>query len=500
MPRVKIKSPNSKDPRRTSCLLEILSKNGVYITKLIPLSDGYIIITGSEDEQDKIFKEKTENELKGEGFQTITPPELKASRSVIIPSTENHIYKNNEADILEEIYQNNTWTTNSIDSIFKFPNSRTLKITFKETSYAKKAQTDGLRLFQMSIPHYNIKQEVFYNITTCFRCYELEDHFTNQCKKPTDYKICSECSSTSHTWRECLSLNKKCLNCQGAHRTLAAKCPMRKDIIKNKRTNSKQSTATYSQITKQQLQTPSSQQPNTSSPNTPQLSNEMYAKIYTCIMHAHMHNLGEPGRYNTELNNMLAMNSLPQIKAPPNPPSAKIINKLPQVNSTSHTPNTNDTNNLQNNTPAPQSNQNEELVQTDNTAEEEAHKPHPSSSKKHKSDRHRSRSRKRGNTKNKIKSTDIGLTIFTPESIGLPESTLSGDEIFELISNKTFTAKIESYDIDYFRVIEAIKDEKIEYVNCFKTIADDLYKKLRPGREMLRSPPDRQEKIRKNSQ
>ncbi|MPC42311.1 hypothetical protein E2C01_035930 [Portunus trituberculatus] len=54
-----------------------------------------------------------------------------------------HIYKNNEADILEEIYLNNTWTKNNIDSIFKFPNSRTMKITFKETSFAKKSQTEA---------------------------------------------------------------------------------------------------------------------------------------------------------------------------------------------------------------------------------------------------------------------------------------------------------------------------------------------------------------------
>ena len=504
MPRVKIKSPNSKDPRRTSTLLEILSRNDIFPTKVIPLSDGYTIITGTEDEQDKIFKQKTEKELNDEGFQTITPPELKASRSVIITSTDNHIYRNNEADILEEIYNNNTWTKNNIDSIFKFPNSRTIKITFRETSFAKKAQTDGLRLFHMSIPFHNIKQEVFYNITTCYRCYELEDHFTNQCKKPSDYKVCSECSSTSHTWRECLNSYKKCLNCQGDHRTLAAKCPKRKDIIKNKRANSTKNTVTYSQVTGHQMQAPFSQQPNTSSPNTLQTNNEMYAKIYTCIMHAHTHNLGVPGSYNTELNNMLAMNNLPQVNAPANPPSAKILNKLPQVNhpaQPSTAKNTKNTNNNLNNTSEPQTEENEEEMQSDtttNTTEDAAtlvtQEPHTSSSTHHKTNRSRSRNRKG------VKSTDIGLTIYAPESIGLPGNTMSGEELYELISSRTYTAKITNQDTDYFKVLEAVRAEKIEYINCFKTIEDTLYRKLRPGREMARSPPDRSEKIRKNSQ
>lgn len=108
----------------------------------------------------------------------------------------------------------------------------------------------------------------------------------------------------------------------------------------------------------------------------------------------------------------------------------------------------------------------------------------------------RSRSRNRKG----IKSTDFGLTIYAPESIGLPGNTMSGEELYELISNRTYTAKITNQDTDYFRVLEAVRAEKIEYINCFKTIEDTLYRKLRPGREMARSPPDRSGKIRKNSQ
>ena len=170
MPRVKIKTTNSKDPRKTSALLETLSKNDVYINKLIPLADGYVVIVATEEEQDKIFKNKTTQELAGKDFIPIVPPELKANRSIIITSVDNHIYDNNEEDIIYEIYEKNLWTQNNIESLFKFPNSKTIKITFNDTSLPKKALTNGLRLFSMSLPAHSIKQEIFYNITTCFRC------------------------------------------------------------------------------------------------------------------------------------------------------------------------------------------------------------------------------------------------------------------------------------------------------------------------------------------
>ena len=46
---------------------------------------------------------------------------------------------------------------------------------------------------------------------------------------------CSECSAVGHRWTECKSQVKKCLNCQGPHRTLAMACPKKKEAIKNKR-------------------------------------------------------------------------------------------------------------------------------------------------------------------------------------------------------------------------------------------------------------------------
>lgn len=43
------------------------------------------------------------------------------------------------------------------------PMSNTLKVTFRETSKALKAQEKGLLLFYKLIPHNDIKQDIYHN-------------------------------------------------------------------------------------------------------------------------------------------------------------------------------------------------------------------------------------------------------------------------------------------------------------------------------------------------
>ena len=149
----------------------------------------------------------------------------------------------------------------------------------------------------------------------------MEDHFTSQCPKPKDHKVFSECSVTTHSWIECTSTSKKCLNCRKDHSTLTAKCSERKDIIKQKRANNQNPKTFYSQATKTQPQSYYS----TAIPNN---CNGDNAKIFTCIMHGHLQNIAEPCIYNTELNKLLTMNNLPNIDESSNPSPAQIINKI----------------------------------------------------------------------------------------------------------------------------------------------------------------------------
>lgn len=112
--------------------------------------------------------------------------------------------------------------------MYTFPNAivkrNTLKIEFETVSMADKATRQGLRVFNVSIAPHQIDKELYNKVNFCMGCYVIEEHNTRQCLKPIGYKVCSECSSTEHTWITCNTEKKKCLNCGETHRTLAYKC------------------------------------------------------------------------------------------------------------------------------------------------------------------------------------------------------------------------------------------------------------------------------------
>lgn len=63
MARVKIKTSNSKDKRRTTKLLKILSSEDVYLTRLLSVNDGFVALTWSDEHIDKVFSSATEKKL-----------------------------------------------------------------------------------------------------------------------------------------------------------------------------------------------------------------------------------------------------------------------------------------------------------------------------------------------------------------------------------------------------------------------------------------------------
>ena len=159
MTRVKIKSRDSKDPTAKTELLGILSSNDIFVNKTIPVSDGFVVITTSVNDQEKLFQGVTLNALEANGFYPQMPPELNAKRSVLLFNVDHHIYKNEEEEMKAEIESLNDWTSNQIVKIIKFQNSRTIKITFTQAKYAKKTIEMGLKCFSMSIPPHMIKAE-----------------------------------------------------------------------------------------------------------------------------------------------------------------------------------------------------------------------------------------------------------------------------------------------------------------------------------------------------
>lgn len=311
MARIKIKcrNPNNKDKKLK--LIEILCRRDIEILRIFNTFDGFAVLTINEQHADSIFSIETKQELAQNEFTPVMPPELKAKKSVIIPRVDDLIYEWSAVQIKEELEKNNSWIGEDLETVYKFPNSSTIKITFTQTKFAKKCIETGLKAFYISIPGHEIKLETYIPVKCCMRCYSLEDHFTNECPKNKDYKLCSECATEGHVWHQCREQHKKCLNCGENHSALAMKCIKRKEIIREKRLQeSDKQKMTYANIVHTNLPA------NLPSYTLPQITREELLKINICVAHARSKNQDKPGCYAHELNRVLRANNLSNIIIP----------------------------------------------------------------------------------------------------------------------------------------------------------------------------------------
>lgn len=453
MARVKIKCTNSKDPRKKHKLLEILSKNEIYATRIITVQDGFIVLTSDETEQDKLFNNKTDNELKKEDLIPQIPLELKASRSVLIFKVDNEIFNKHEEDIKEELERQNPWVGQILQTQ-KFTTSNIIKITFDETVKAVKATEKGLLAFSMRLPYYDIKVDTFYNITTCFRCYALEQHNTNNCDKDKNFKICSNCSTEGHSWKECKEKERTCINCGGGHSTMEMRCPKRKEIINKKRKEGDNNTKNYSEAVIKNTQI--------TIPSQPIINTETHLKIYSCMLHAHFQNASKPGTYSTELNKLFRANNLPEIIIPSEPDSDKIISAITRTGNTEHT-------------------REEDTRLTMET--EQVEEPR-------KTDTERKTSKTTQEKQHKItKGTDIGLKIYTPRTTGWPKSELTKKALVKGIYENKYKFTYLEESVEDEDIINMINSNSIDMTDCFSIIEDSTFNKIRTGRTRQRTPP-----------
>ena len=427
MARVKIKHPDPS-PTTKLKLLRTLSENIIYAIKLIPINDGFILLTRTDDEVDKVFKSDCQKTLQQQGFEPILPPELRAKRTVILLNVDDYIASKSEQEIEEELIRENGWIE-GIDIIFKVPKSRHIKLGFKETKTANTATEKGLLAFHMSIPSYNMKIDEFFPILTCMRCYSLEEHTTAMCPKPKEYKICSECGSSNHTWRDCKETTKNGINCEGQHRTLANKCPKRKEIIDNKR-KGKRNNVTYSQAAKANKTTS-----NLTTKATDLFDKDTASTILTCILHAHINNLARPGTYNEEVNKLFKLNKLLPIILPENPPSKEILNLA--------TRNENEDVTMED---QEHEKDKDDDVLVDNDEDEEPHQiqeeqPPPLE---------------------KIRGREIGLQIITKKSTGWPKEQIYIEQIKDGIENGKYKWTFTAADYEDEEIHQLLVNNEIE--------------------------------------
>ena len=119
-------------------------------------------------------------------------PDLKAKRSVIL-CRDYQILNKKKEDIKFQIVKQNACIR--VRDIFKYDSSKNIKVVFENrhmvsqvsSSHSKypsiQILTKSLIFFNLSHPAYNICMEIFVDILTCFKCYQLEDHPTSSCPK-----------------------------------------------------------------------------------------------------------------------------------------------------------------------------------------------------------------------------------------------------------------------------------------------------------------------------
>lgn len=343
-PIIRLKHQDKQHPVEARKVVELAyGKFNVPFTRIFATNEGFKVICRNEKDADKILGKEAKPELEKLGLQVIVPPETKARRSIILRQLDQIIGSNTPEDIKDEIERENSWL--KIEEVIKMRNyTHILKLRLEETAMVEKAQQQGILAYNMAISPTQIEQENYVHIKTCFNCYQMEDHLTKECPH-INLKLCSECSETGHTYRDCKNTEKGCINCknsgyQSNHRTLAMSCPLRKKIITDKTRENRNKAAnqehnTYAAIARRAV----AEVKNTESMTQINLSECKHTKILISIMHAHVMNMCNPGTYEAELNKMLEKNELPTMWFPENPDSGKLLGAtyIPQEANTEET-------------------------------------------------------------------------------------------------------------------------------------------------------------------
>lgn len=519
-PTVRLKQQDKQRPVETRKIVELAyGKFNVPFTRIFSTNDGFKVICRDEQDADKMHSKEAKGELGKLGLLVITPPETKAKRSIIIRQLDQIIGSNTPEDIKQELEKENEWIR--VEEVVKIKDyTHIIKIRLEEISMAQKAQQHGILAYNMAISPNQIEQEKYVHIRTCFNCYQMEDHLTKECPY-SDLKICSECSETGHTYKDCKNSEKACINCkrngnQANHRTLAMSCPLRKTIItkginedRSKMLNKEENT--YAAIARRAV----AEAKQTETTTQINLSDYKHTKILISIMHAHVINLCNPGSYQTELNRMLEKNELPTMWFPDNPDSGKLLGATAAQSPEDHSEiNTNETSN--NNTEAMTTNrtENENPIQLqpaqpnrDPRLESRNRIQETGAIPKQK---HRSHSRHRQETTTEKESTpkgnhypenahEIGLKIYLTGQAIVP----TNDPHIEFILEQIQTGKCKwtygdsRYDEELIKQLLSLKKLKISK-HDYKRIDEGSYRKIRNGLN-IRSPPQETRKTKKSS-
>ena len=300
--RIRVKIVEHDGTPKKPILVETLCDVGVWVNKIVESKEAFFLITDMKG-MDFILRDETRQRLALKGFEVQYPPEFEAERTVMLRNVDSTISAMTEEQIAELIGRDF-----KVKKVIKIPNAdHLLKIVFDNVANADRAVQDGLKIKFQLFQNRNIEKEVFVPVVPCYRCYSYE-HFKKNCPKNEQYKICSNCATEGHVHTDCKATQLRCINCSQDHRTLAAKCSVRKAIIRDK-------------IKERKTRSQSTPKANVPIQITPALSSHTLPENYLAVMAATItiadkREAEVPGIFNNIVTEMLAANNIPEVKFP----------------------------------------------------------------------------------------------------------------------------------------------------------------------------------------
>ena len=309
-------------------ILRILRSYNLKCSKLTNTSDGFFAYFSNENDADLLFSESTIAELERAQCTPIKPPFVKSNRTVIVKYADRYILDFSKEELMESLNVSNSAWLHVVD-LFKFPSGKAFKFECQTSKMAQLCLQSGFFVANLSINSNSIALEEFHHVKYCFRCYAINSHVAAKCSKPEDYTACSICASLEHTYKNCESDVKKCLNCDGNHVTMSKMCKEFKETLSTRVTSSTRPTPSYKQVTGQNL---------AEMPVKYGLSREDMFRGFMSIVYASSVDADRPGTFSENLMKLLHANKLPTFATadiePPN--MTAHFNRATEENSTGY--------------------------------------------------------------------------------------------------------------------------------------------------------------------
>ena len=232
---------NLSEAKKEQILLRAIETRGNSIStrKIFHLPDGFKIQVHSETDVDKILASDCRKRLLKVELEPFISPEKLANQTVVVYTRSAIVHESTKDEIVQDIKQNDE--TLEIQEIWKDREMGVLKLTFKNSTQAKKIIEGGLYLMGFHLNSYDMDYGEYIPIRQCLRCYELETHASRQCR--ITYDFCGDCATRGHRYDTCTSTVHRCINCINAgkdynetlHKARSNTCPIKKQILKDKR-------------------------------------------------------------------------------------------------------------------------------------------------------------------------------------------------------------------------------------------------------------------------